>query len=169
MAMRLSISEILENAGKLETPAEKIMYLRKNYNEPLTTVLRYAYHPDLKFLLPDTDPPYAPLSTNEGHGMLYHEARKLYLFVEGGNPNLKQSKREVLFVQLLESVDPQDAVLLLSVKNKRLPYDIGYDIVEEAFPGLIPPKATFQENTSMVEQSNPKVKKERKKKVTSNG
>lgn len=167
--MRLSISEILENASRLGSDSDKILYLRQNYNGALTTVLKYAYDPSLKFLLPETSPPYTRLATGEGHGMLYHEARKLYLFVEGGNSNLTQNKREILFVQLLESVDPKDAELLICVKNKSLPYGITYDIVEQAFPGLIPPKATFQENTTVVEQPKKKSTRERKKKVANNG
>jgi len=73
------------------------------------------------------------------HHRLFTEARKLYLFVEGGSPNLKQLRRETLFVELLETVDPEDAKLLLAIKDKTLPYPgVTLDIVNQAFPGLIP-------------------------------
>jgi hypothetical protein len=43
-------------------------------------------------------------------------------------------RRESLFITLLESVDPKDAKLLLSVKNKKLPYkNITKDLIQEAF------------------------------------
>jgi hypothetical protein len=63
----------------------------------------------------------------------------MYLFVEGGNPNLSQLKREQIFIELLESVDPQDAELLVSVKDKKLPYkNINRNLIEKTYPGLIP-------------------------------
>ena len=63
----------------------------------------------------------------------------MYLFVEGGNPSLKQLRRESLFVQLLETVSADDAKLLLAIKDKYLPYPgVTPDIIKEAFPGLLP-------------------------------
>ena len=64
--------------------------------------------------------------------------RKLYLFVEGGNPNLKQVRREYLFVELLESIDPSEAELLLQVKDKKIKCrGLTYNLVKETFPELI--------------------------------
>jgi hypothetical protein len=70
--------------------------------------------------------------------MLYTEIRRLYLFVEGGNPNLSKLRREMLYIQLLESVDPNDAKLLNYVKDKKLPFrGITAKIVNQAFPNLL--------------------------------
>jgi hypothetical protein len=132
--MRLMISEILEQASKLKSKNEKINFLRQNYSKQLHFILEHVFNPNVKFLLPESDPPYTPMPTGEGHGMLYSEARKMYLFVEGGHPTLNQMRRESLFITLLESVDPKDAKLLLSVKNKKLPYkNITKDLIQEAF------------------------------------
>ena len=69
--------------------------------------------------------------------MLYTEARRLYLFIEGGNPNLTQLKRESMFVDLLQSINPEDAKLLISIKDKKLPYKgLSSKTVLKAFPGL---------------------------------
>jgi hypothetical protein len=58
--------------------------------------------------------------------------------VEGGNPNLKQIRREFLFIQLLETLSPKEAQLMASVKDKKLPFKgISEKLVQEAFPGLI--------------------------------
>jgi hypothetical protein len=60
------------------------------------------------------------------------------LFIEGGNPNLTPLKRESLFIGLIESIDPEDAKVLLAAKDKKLPVKgITSTIVNEAFPGLI--------------------------------
>jgi hypothetical protein len=61
----------------------------------------------------------------------------MYLFIEGGNPNLTKLKREMLFIQLLEGVHKDDANLLCHIKDKKLPFKtINNDIVKKAFPNL---------------------------------
>jgi hypothetical protein len=43
-----------------------------------------------------------------------------------------------MFIQILESIDPEDAKLLLAVKDKRIPYNgITQKLVKEAFPNLL--------------------------------
>jgi hypothetical protein len=70
---------------------------------------------------------------------LINDCRKLIYFVEGGSPNLKAIRRETMFVEMLESVAPADAVLLCALKEKKLPYKgITVDLVREAFPDLLP-------------------------------
>ena len=136
--MKLMISEILKQCGEISQRQKKIEFLRKNYSPALGTILKYTYDPNLKFLLPEGPVPYTPSNVVENHGMLYSEARKLYLFVEGGHPNLTQIKRETLFIQLLESVHPEDAKLLESVKDKKLPFKgVTKKLVQEAFEGLL--------------------------------
>ena len=136
--MRLSISEILEKSQEFKTRKEKVAWLKANDTPALRTVIKYAWDDNIKFLLPKGSAPYKPMPTNEGHGMLYHEARKLYLFVEGGNPNLKQLRREQLFIQLLESIDPKDAELIINVKDKKLPYKgLDRNLIKEAFKDLL--------------------------------
>ncbi len=132
--MQLMISEILEQASQLKTKQQKIEFLRRHYSKQLHFVVMHAFDPRIKFLLPEEDPSYTPLQTGEGQGMLYSQARKLYLFLEGSPTALTQLKREMLFIQLLESIDPKDATLLLSIKNKKLPYKtITEQLIKEAF------------------------------------
>jgi hypothetical protein len=69
--------------------------------------------------------------------MLYSEVRRLYLFLEGGNTNLTQLKRESMFIDLLQSIAPEDAELLIAIKEKKLPFDgLTAETVLKAFPGL---------------------------------
>jgi hypothetical protein len=136
--MRLGIAEVLKLASEQKTKEEKINVFRKNDSSALRTVLKYALDPAIKWALPPGAPPYKPTSYLDQQAMLYSEARRLYLFVEGGNPALTPLKRETLFIGLLESIDPEDAKLLLSAKDKKLPVKgITAAIVNEAFPGLI--------------------------------
>jgi hypothetical protein len=66
------------------------------------------------------------------------ETRRLYLFLKGGNPNITKLRREALYIELLESVHPEDAKMLIAAKSKKLPYKgINAKLVKEAFPGLL--------------------------------
>lgn len=137
--MKKSLFEILKECSEGKTVNDRVALLQKNGSQALVTLLKYAFDPNLKFLLPDTDPPYKPTEFLDQENRLYTELRRLYLFVEGGNPNLSTLKRETLFIQLLESVDKNDAVLLCHVKNKKLPFkELNAKVVAKAFPGLLP-------------------------------
>jgi hypothetical protein len=137
--MKLGIAEILKKASSITDDVARIGYLRQNQSTTLHMILRGAFDPTIKWVLPEGNPPYKPNDLVDQQHRLFTEARKLYLFVEGGSPNLKQLRRETLFVELLETVDPEDAKLLLAIKDKTLPYPgVTLDIVNQAFPGLIP-------------------------------
>ena len=93
--------------------------------------------PYCKFLLPEGKPPFKPNQFDEPRA-LHLEVPKFYLFAEGGNPNLKQIRREQLFIQMLENVNEDDAELLIAMKDKKSPFKgITKDVVVAAFPGLI--------------------------------
>lgn len=134
---RKAISWILDFTSKLPNDEEKVKCLQANENSALLTILKFCYDPNIKWLLPEGEPPYKPCEYPNVDNMLYSEARRLYLFVEGGNPNLKTLKRESMFIDLLQSVTPDDAKLLVSIKDKKLPYEgLNSKIVLKAFPNL---------------------------------
>lgn len=131
--MKLSISEILEQASQKTTREDKINFLRTHDNQALRQILAYCFDPSVKWVLPEGRPPFKYSQAVEGHGMLYSQCRKLYLFIEGGNPHLHRLKREQLFIGLLESLDPKDADLVIAIKDKIMPYDgITPELVNEA-------------------------------------
>lgn len=75
------------------------------------------------------------LGTETRYDAFLHEQ---FGFIEGGNPNLKQVRREYLFVQFLENLDKDDAELILAVKDKKIPYKgITKKFIEEVYPGLL--------------------------------
>lgn len=136
--MKLSVSEILGRVSNHKNEADKIRELRANNGVALHAILRGAFDPTIKWLLPEGEPPYKPNDLVDQQHILYAECRKFYLFIEGGNPNLKQLRREQLFVEMLEMIDPEDAKLLVAVKDKHMPYtSITIDLINKAFPGLI--------------------------------
>lgn len=133
------LSDLLAGIDEFGSTKDRVAYLRgleARYQKPIKVVLEYMFHPSRKFLLPEGAPPYKPSDMDEP-GIFYGELRKLYLFVEGGNPNLKQMKREILFAQLLEVVDPTDAELILAIKDKRSPYrGLTRKVAAQAYPEL---------------------------------
>jgi len=64
--------------------------------------------------------------------------KNLYHFVEGGNGGLSKTRREMMFINLLESVHPLEAEILILVKDKELDtkYKVPFEVVEEAFPEI---------------------------------
>jgi hypothetical protein len=141
--MRLSISEIVKKASELPSDSEKIEWLRKNSNAALKTVLKYTYDKEnVKFLIPDTPPPWKKNSYIGVEGMLYNEARRLRIFIEGGGyDSLKPVKREQLFISLLEDIDNNDAELLCKMIAQKPIAGISFEVVKKAFP------EDYQENT----------------------
>jgi len=143
MGMRVGVAEFLEKVGKLKKKEEKIAALQHNDSFVIRTILQGAFDPKIKWALPEGTPPYKPNELVDQENVLIRECRRLVHFVEGGNPGLKQLRRETLFVEMLESVAPKDAILLCAIKDKKLPFKgITVDIVKEAFPGLIADEQT---------------------------
>jgi hypothetical protein len=138
MAMRLGIFQILEKAAEQKATADKIAVLREHQNGALYQILKYAYDPNIIWDLPEGIPPYKPCPHPAQDMRLISEMRRLYLFIKGGNPNLTKLRRESLFIEMIESVHPNDAIILVNAKDKKLPYKgINAKLVKEAFPGLI--------------------------------
>lgn len=129
-----NLSTILMEAAAQKSKKDKVAYLKQNTNTALTKLLKYAFDPEIKFLLPEGDPPYKPSSFDQP-GNLYNEIKRLYLFVEGGQANLTNLRRETMFIETLEFVDAEDAKLLIAVKDKKLPYKgLTEEVIKEAIP-----------------------------------
>lgn len=137
--MLLSISEIVAKAGNLQTDEEKVDFLSKYAsNVPIVTIFKYTYDPAIKFLIPDTPPPWKKNSYVGVEGMLYKEVRRLKIFIEGGGyDQLHQVKRENLFISLLEDVDNNDAELLTKMITKKPFPGLPETVVLAAFPNLL--------------------------------
>lgn len=138
--MKLGVAEILNRVAEYPSRQEKITALREHRdNHVLTLLLKMSFDKGLRWSLPEGAPPYKPAPNFDQQGMLYKEARRLYLFLDDPrSANLTKIKREKLFIDLLESLHPDDAKLLLNVKEKKpLAKGITQKLVEEAFPGLL--------------------------------
>ena len=136
--MELLISEILDKVSKIKSKKEKVSFLQQNNSDSLRMVIKSAFDPKIKWLLPEGDVPYARNDAPEGteHSVLAYESRKLYHFLEGGNASITQNKRELMFVQMLEGLHESEADVLCAAKAKVLHQKykgLSEPVVKEAF------------------------------------
>ena len=114
--------EIAAKINNAKDKPRKLKVLKDHDSVALRQVLKGAFSPGVEWLLPDGDVPYtpnpAPLGTD--HSILSQEAKRLYLFIEGGDNSLSQNKREMTFVQMLEGLSAEEAEFLVAVVNKKV-------------------------------------------------
>ena len=137
--MQLLLNEVLQKVSNAKTKAEKIKLLQQ-YNTPaLRQILIANFDESVVSMLPEGEVPYTPNEAPEEteHTRLVHEYRKLYLFFRGG-ATISQSRRETLFVQLLEGLQKGEAEVLCLMKDKSIGkrWKITKQCVEEAFPQI---------------------------------
>ena len=133
-----SLAEIVKTARELKTKKEKIEYLQSKNSKPLRNILKVMYDKTMELNIPNVAPPYEPSESPEAHGMLHRESRKLPYFVKGfDGDNIHPIRRESLFIQMLETVDKDDALLLCDMLKQKPLKGLTLGVVKEAFPGLI--------------------------------
>lgn len=140
--MTLLIPEILSLVSSQKEEATRLELLRKHRSPSLLLLFQYIFHPDAKFSvteIPDyrKDPGRVGMSLSS----LFHETRRLYLFLEKSN-HITEIKKSRLLIQLLESLHPSEAQLVEKILLKKFNVKgITYELVNKAFPGLLPAKA----------------------------
>ena len=133
-------SEILEAVHKQRTKAKKIELLREHRNDALVSLLIWNFDDTVASALPEGAVPYKPNDAPAGteHTSLRQECRHFYNFVQSGNDTLSKTRRENIFIQILETLLPAEAEILCLVKDKRLTdrYNVSHAVVEEAYPDI---------------------------------
>lgn len=137
--MKKPVYLILEEANACHRIEDRAKVLQNNSCKTLKTILDYTFHPKVKWLLPEGKPPFEESRdpTKLLNTRLHMENKRLSIFVENGKyPNLRQNRREQLFLEILENVHPKDAQLLLEAKDKNLKSykRITPEVVRKAFP-----------------------------------
>jgi hypothetical protein len=132
------ISEILAAANKLGSKGKRINYLQEHDCTALKDVLRIGLDDSITLSLPEGEPPFKKADPEKTLLELRFEYPKFRNFVQAASPNLNQFKRETSFIDMLESIHPEDAVLFCNAKDKKLKYKyITKTLVKAAFPDLI--------------------------------
>lgn len=140
MVQPVQVFEIFQKI-ELETSRPKRLKLMQQYSDvpAFKDILRGMFDDTLEFLLPEGKPPYTPNIPESVPSTLLKKHRDFGYFVRGGpGTNLPAYKRERMFIELLESVHPDDALLVLAMVGKKPPFKgLTKKLVKEAFPNLI--------------------------------
>ena len=133
------LKEINDDIGLFKTK-----YQKQGDGGILGTFFAHAYIPAAKFLLPEGDPPYKPAPQPLGMtpSNMVQEIRRFYVLCRN---DLKPLKREQIFIQMLENVHPDEAKILLAIKDQTL-YKIYPNITAQAVAdgGFIPQDVVSQ-------------------------
>ena len=136
--MKLEVFEIFENFAKQKTRKEKIQYLKDNGIPAVRDVCRGIYDERLEFIIPKGKPPYKPNRPESVPSSLTRKHRDFGNFVKGAiSARQKQFRIEKKYIQMLESIHAQDAVIVIDMVQKKAPKGLTKKIVEEAFPKLL--------------------------------
>ena len=135
--------EVFDEFEQAPSKKSKMETIQRNLSQLLIQVLELTFHPKYQWLINDMPEDYRVPDTKPGISLcqLSTEIRKLYLF-QKGNPtaeNLTDRKRHELLIQLLESLEPREAEVVIGIfKKDQGVKGLNYKFVKEAFPKLLP-------------------------------
>ena len=139
----LGMAEALTEARKTKNVTQKVEALQalpEETKQHLHGVFMLTYNPKISWLLPPGTPPYKPLDPDlDQEGRLIQELKNFSYFIANeGKPvqaDAKQLRREQLFVRILESIEPEDAELVIQMKDREIK-GVSKNVVSKAFPEL---------------------------------
>ena len=99
--------------------------------------LRCVFDDRIQFLLPEGKPPYRPAKTPSSSWHKKHLDLKFWVNGYYGRET-HALRRENMFISMLESIHPDDALLAVDMLSKKTPSKVlTRELVEESFPNLI--------------------------------
>lgn len=137
--MKLLMHEVLQKVSNAKTKSEKIKLLKEFNTQALRSLLIINFDESIISMIPDGEPPFKKNESPDGtdHTVLEKEARILHHFFKGGS-SISKTKRETMFIQMLEGLSEGEANVLILAKDKKLGkrWKITKQCVEEAFPQI---------------------------------
>lgn len=127
----------------MESAEPKTAFLKQHDSLELRDVLRGSFDDCIQWNLPLGKPTYDGRLSKSGHSSssLRLKIKIFHYFVKGGQGDaMKPAKRENMFLQVLETIHPKDADMILAMKDKKLETlypGITRDLVKQTWPGLI--------------------------------
>lgn len=137
-----NIYEVFDDFKQAKTKQDRLDILKRNESWALKNILQGVYHPDVQFNI--DVPEYNKIDVPPGmsYEHMTSALHRVYLF-QKGNPKapaaLTEKRRTELLIQLLESLEPNEAEVFASMlrKDLKIPY-LTINLINEAFPGLLP-------------------------------
>jgi len=140
MSYTKGLSEIIAECRKSKNVKIKAEILQNHTSTQLIDLLQLTYNPTIEWILPEGIPPFTKAEDGTDlEGALFGKMRMMKYFIKVNGqvlePQVKPAKREVVFVQMLESIAPGDADLILEVKERTIK-GVSKTVVKEAFPQI---------------------------------
>jgi hypothetical protein len=139
-----NIYEVFDEFELAESKKDRLKVIEKNLSKTLVDVFLLTYHPDYQWLITEMPENYK-IPTDMLPGLspqqLSTEIRKMYLFRKGDDSaeRLSPEKRTQLLLQMLETIEPREAEVVIGIFQKDLGVKgLNYKFVKEAFPNLLP-------------------------------
>ena len=141
------VHELLEAVDSERVKARKLDLLRTHGEDSFKMTMIWNFDESVISMLPEGDVPYQPVESdvqaNIEKGLpqrttIRNSAKNFYRFVKGGDDAMNKIKREGLFINILETLPPPEAEILVLVKDKALntKYNITKELVAEAYPEI---------------------------------
>ena len=136
--------EIFDEFEAARNKKERMQVIGQNLSQALVDVLKFTYHPQYKWKVKELPDNYK-IPTDMMPGLTYDslsaQLRKMYMFLEGNQTaeTLSATRSKELLVQMLESIEPREAEIILGIFQKDLGVKgLDYKFVKEAFPDMLP-------------------------------
>ena len=138
-----NIYEIFDEFEAVKTKQEKMDVIGRNLSKTLHDVLLLTFHPHCHWMVKEVPEQFTVKDVPAGmsYAKLSTELRKLYMFQVGHETaqRLTPKKQEQLLVELLESLEPREAEVVMGIFNKDQGVKgLDYKFVKEAFPTMLP-------------------------------
>lgn len=139
-----NLYEVFDDFENAKSKKDKMGVIQQNLSQTLVKVLELTFHPQIQWKVKELPDNYK-IPTDMLPGLTYDslnaQLRRLYMFREGDPTaeSLTPRRREELLLQILESIEPREAEVILGIFQKDLGVKgLDYKFVKEAFPNLLP-------------------------------
>ena len=134
--VRVELFEMLDLIDKADDPVTIVKQLGNTYSS-FTDYLRCVFDEKIQFNLPEGKPPYHP--AKEPASTWHKQHMQLGYWVKGlKGDEVNAIRREKMFLDCLESVHPEDALILVEMVSKKTTSEkLTREVVDEALPELI--------------------------------
>lgn len=139
-----ALYEIFDEFEKAKSKKDRMGVIASNLSQTLVDVLKLTYHPTYKWKvkeLPDNYKVPTDMLPGITYDSLNAQLRRMYMFLEGDPTaeKLTEKRRNELLIQMLESIEPREAEVILGIFQKDLGVKgLDYKFVKEAFPDMLP-------------------------------
>ena len=135
---KLLMHEVLTKVNNAKDKPKKIAVLKENDTPGLRRIIKGSFDPNITWDLPEGSPPFIANEAPEGteHSLLENESKKFWHFVTGADVATSKTRKETLFVQILEALSKGEAEVSIAMKDKELHKKykgLSQAVVKEAF------------------------------------